>query len=276
MHRTRLLAPVLILIVLITPLSGTTLAQDGSENPNPDIMICITGTGCWHSEKSGEITTEQMSNLIGENETGNNTVACTLSDGCQWSGLGPEDLDVVYGGDAQSIGDKKPAPEQPANSEYLFPDLDIGDDPIIPQDGSWIAYHLAGVMDCGVMKIDIPAGQPQPGMLIVEDNGATLTAETNDPEMEIVPMHRVQNGVYVANLEIETEDGTMILYYDEVFIAATMAIGLIHGEMNSQGVECVITRPFFTVVDGLEHFESKTGEEDEDTEDLESEDTESE
>lgn len=241
----------LLSVTLIAPL-GPAQAQD--DNPNPAIMICMQEAGCIHSEKSGELTTEQMTHLLGANETGGDTVVCTFSDGCQWSAVGPEDLDLAFGGDGKLDSEKKPALDLPAgsDSDSLFGEIEIGENPIVPVGGTWVAYHFPGVMDCSVIAIDIPASPPEPGELIVVDDGATLTLESSDPEMGIVPMQRVQNGVYHGIFEVSTEEGVMTINYDEVFVAPTLAFGMISGNITSQGMECKLSRPFFTISEGLE------------------------
>lgn len=263
MQRTRHLTLILIVLTLTAPLNGFALAQDSGDNPNPAIVICTQGAGCFHSDKSGEVSTGQMTELLGENDTGGGTVLCTPSDGCQWSAVGPEDLDLVFGGDGENIGEKNPAPELPegSDSDSLFVEIEIGDDPIVPVAGTWNAYHSAGVMDCGVIAIDIPESPPQPGALIVVDDGATLTLESSDPEMGVVPMQRVQNGVYHGTFEVSTDEGVMTLDYNEVFVAETLAFGMISGELTSQGMECVLSRPFYAVVDGLELLDAPLSDE---------------
>lgn len=246
----RTLSLVLLAMTLIAPLAVPAQAQD--DNPNPAIVICLQGSGCFHSDKSGEVTTEQMTSLLGDNETGGDTVVCTTSEGCQWSAVGPEDLDLTFGGDGELDGEKKPAPEAPADSDSLFVEIEIGDDPLVPVAGTWITYHSVGVMDCSVIAIDIPANPPEPGTLIVEDDGAVLTLDSSDPETSIVPMIRVQNGVYHGIFEVSTEEGVMTINYNEVFVAPTMAFGMLSGEMTSQGMECVLSRPFFTILEGLD------------------------
>ncbi len=248
---------VLLLAALLMPVGGTVRAQD--DNPNPAIVLCVTGAGCWHSEKSGEITGDQMAELLGENETGGNTVLCTVSDGCQWSAPDPDDLDLLFEGDGEADGDKQPAPDLPddADSDLIFPELDVEDARIVPVAGTWTGYNLAGAMVCpGVMTLEIPASPPQSSDLIVVDGGVTLTLESNDPELGVVPMRRVQDGVYHGVLEMTVDGQTMTIDYDEVFVAPTLAFGMIHGEMTAQGMTCTFNRPFYTIVEGLELLEA--------------------
>lgn len=256
-HR-HLTAP-LVLIALLAALAvpavySTAYAQDS--NPNPAIMICVTGAGCWHSDISGELSSEQTTTLIGENDSTGNNVVCTVDAGCEWTALEPNDLDLAYEGDGEADGEKQPAPELPDDSDKMFPALDVEDATVTPVEGTWVAYNLAGAMVCpGVMTFDIPASPPQTGQLIVEDDGAVLTLESNDPELGVVPMMRTQDGVYHGTLEMEVEGQTLTINYDEMFVEPTMAVGMIHGEMTAQGYECTILRPFYTTIEGLELLE---------------------
>lgn len=247
----------LLLAALLLPVGGTVRAQD--DNPNPAIMLCVSEAGCWHSEKSGELTTGQLTHLIGENDTGGNTVVCTLSDGCQWSAPDPNDLDLVFGGDGEADGEKQPAPDQPEAQEGdpIFSVLEVEDSELVPVEGTWTSYNLAGAMVCpGVMTLDIPASPPESGELIVVDEGAWLTLESANPELAVVDMLRVQDGVYHAEIEMEFEGNTLTMQFNEVFVAPTLAFGMIHGEITAQGMECTIRRPFYTIVEGLDLLEA--------------------
>lgn len=271
-HLTPLAVLTLLLVALVAPLgSSSSYAQD--DNPNPAILICVTDAGCWHSDKSGEVTGEQMGALLGDEDPhGENTVICTTTEGCQWSALDPDEAELTFSGDEDGPdGEKQPAPDMDQqDSDQLFPPTEVEEPSIMPVEGSWTAYNLAGVMTCpGAMTLDIPASDPLTGELLVSEDGSELTAESLDPELATVSMIRVGDGVYHATIELSADGGTMTLNFDEVFVANTLAFGMIHGQIEQQGMECTITRPFYTIVEGLELLEPGSGAETDDSGDSE-------
>jgi len=263
------LSLLVVLVLVMLPLVPAR-AQDGGGPDNPQLVFCEAG-GCTFSEISGELSYEDTSLVLGEEDPhGNNVIVCQSGMGCQWSAVSPEDLDLVNGGDGIVEGEPMIFDEDEVDAidsdemifdedevdaidpdEYIFDLSDMQPTNVVPVPGAWMAYHLAGAMVCpGVMTIDIPAGDPQSGTLTVSEDGRTLDLENLDPEATSVPMQRVVPGIYHGELTGTVEGNSVTLNFDEVFITEEFGIGLIHAEIAAQGIECRLERRFWVEYTG--------------------------
>ncbi|NDJ77275.1 MAG: hypothetical protein GYB65_13555 [Chloroflexi bacterium] len=266
-----------MLLAVFVPVFSV-VAQDGGDGPA--LVFCESGSGCAYSPISGELSNDDVSLVLGEEDPyGNDVVVCDVAGGCQWANLDPEDLDLVNGGDGEvnspeiDFDDEADANEddeiifdedevepieddemifdedevEAYDTEALIFDIDeITATTVTPKSGNWTAYHLPGAMVCDVITIDIPASPPQSGTVSVSEDGSTLTLESLDAEVGSVPMVRVAGGYYHGELTIEG----ITLNYEEFFLDDGYALGLIHATFTQEGVNCQITRRFWTVYDG--------------------------
>ena len=245
------------MVAILLPTTGL-YAQEGGGADNPEIIFCGEGA-CSHSPKSGEVTPENMEIMLGESDSfGHNVVICQPGEGCRWSSVNAEDAALIYGdgtvSDEMVFGDTENESE---GDEMVFSDTEaemlldlsgVGATAIRPRDGLWITQHHAGSMVCsGGLRIDVPAGDPSPGSIGVSGDGDMIIAESADDSM---PMLRVAPGVYHSAFKVATDDGTMTLYFDEVFITEGLAIGVIYADMLVEGNECHIERRFWTEYTG--------------------------
>jgi hypothetical protein len=258
-------------LMLLVP-GAAALAQDDGATP-PQLVLCADG-GCRYSPVSGELTTQDMTIVLGEADPyGNNVVACTDSDGCQWSAATPQDLDLVYGGDGD-LGEGMVFTEDEVEPiegmifdedevdsftidnetirEMIFELHETSQVIITPKSGIWTATHLAGQIVCpGVMTMAIPAGDVQSGNIVVAEDGSTLTAEGLDPELTDVPMRRVTGSAFYGAVTMAVpEQGDVTLHFVEFFLDDGFALGYIYADVVTQGFACNIERYFWTIFEG--------------------------
>jgi hypothetical protein len=280
----RLLLTLFGLLALIVP--GAALAQDGEGEP-PTLLLCENGAGCRHAKMSGKMSQEDLELLMGEEDPhGKNIVICHDS-GCDWSALSEEDADLAAGGDGEvpmtftveevygedteeemTFTEEEAEQLEEESEEAESDDADAEDSEVededesmnftidevtpsnvVPMGGQWTAYHSPGIMDCGVMTMDIPGGDVQTGNVQVSEDGSTITATGLDADATTLPMNRIAGGVYHAQLEITVEGSTATIDFYIVFVDEGLGVGYIEGKAAAQGVECLIQR-WFQVLHG--------------------------
>lgn len=235
-------------------------AQDDGPDYNYDILNCRNGDGCSYEQPGRGLPKARMEQLVGEeDESGNGLLVCT-SNGCSWSEINMSEVDLIHGGDGEPEGamyfhESEVEPidvdEVGLGEGFIFDESDVTGTNIVPRDGQWTTYHEAGQMVCpGGITLEIPAGDVTTGTLSVLDDGAMLHGEDLDPETDELDMPRRMKGVYGAELTLTVEGGTMIMYWEQIFVSETMAIGLIHGQFEQQGMTCTVMRPFHAMHEG--------------------------
>lgn len=278
LRRVSALFAALFLLIGIQMALPTVQAQDGG--PAFEILNCVDGQGCSYDTPADEVTKSDIELTLGEEDTsGNGLLVCAEAGGCTWAEASMEDIDLLYGGDGEPEGtmifdddevdpvedddedvmefdedEVDPVEDAELGQGFIFDESDAAQTNIVPRDGQWTTYHQAGQMVCpGAMTLDIPAGDVTTGTLTVLDGGSSLHGEDLDPETAELDMQRRLDGVYGAELTLNIEGGTMHMYWEQVFVSDTFAVGLIHGQFEQQGMTCIVRRPFYSMhSDGIQ------------------------
>jgi len=117
----------------------------------------------------------------------------------------------------------------------------------VPVPGTWSTITLAGVMNCGITALDLPATPAEPALLEFLDDGATilvtgLSAETGEAiTMRADPAIR---GRYTGEYDATMEGVAVTFDYVWQLITDEYIVGYFDTTLSSDGVTCTMIRPF--------------------------------
>ncbi len=277
--RSVLLVTVVTLLLLSV---GATFAQEDETSDDtgliPIVLGCEEGSGCMQWNTAGQLTTENMGNLIGENTTGNNVIICTEEDFCDWTSLTPTEASIAYGGgdDFEVVDPNEPAEEEP-DFDFTEEDFETEDAEneadtvdfedvlaypagtrVVPAAGLWEADNLAGEMVCPMMTIEIPQEPVSLGQISVSADGDTYTGTglaEDEGTVVLTRMHPDDN-LFTGELEFEDPEsgGTLLMKYELYFVTPWMGVGATTGTLSGMGMECETFRPFLVAHADLDFF----------------------
>lgn len=270
---------VLLCIVLVLTTVSVTTAQSTQPDPYPTILLCEEGAGCRHSPISGDLSYLDATLALGEPDVEDARVIFCSESGCDWGSISDEDIDLVFGGDGVPDGSKvmrfEESDTEPEGFDFTedeaepegfdftedetepegfdFTEDELGVRNPVPLSGSWTAIHEAGTLDCpDVFSMDIPAGDEQNATITVAEDGSSFSALDLDPETPQMDMQRVSPGYYHAEMPIDTPEGSMVLMFDVGFFDPGLAVGMITGEMTTQGYNCTVKRGMLIIHESLD------------------------
>lgn len=272
--RSRHLFAITMAVGGLATLVGAPAMAASGDDPHryPSALLCESGRGCKHSPLSGMEQRWFWETLLGTEAPESNTVVCIGDGGCSWSALDDEEADISFGGDGAPDGqrgmvfdedegmvfgeDEGMVVESPGTQRpMVFTEDEVASTiDVTPMSGRWTSTHAAGVMDCGVMRLDIPAGDTGTGEMIVADDGASFVTSELSADTETLEMFHVSGGVYHADITVTADGREMVLNFDVVFVDPGLGQGLIWAEFADSGVTCRIDRPFVTIHEQIEFF----------------------
>lgn len=251
-----------VLAALAGQPAGATSGDDHRQYPSA--LLCETGNGCRHSPISGMEQRSFWDALLGTEAPGSTTVICSTETGCTWAELSDADADLLFGGDGTPEGqrgmvfgeDEGMVIERPGTlAPIVFTDDEVAAViTVTPMSGRWTSNHANGVMDCGIMRLDIPAGDVEVGEMAVLDDGARLVATGMSADTETLELHHISGGSYHDDITVTADGAEMVLNFDLVFVDPGMGQGLIWAEISEQGIDCRIERPFMLLHESVDFF----------------------